>query len=125
MTALKFIAAVFLLPQVMAYAGRIDNPSPVLASISPNKIDAGARGQLVTISGRNFLSSSSVLFNGAERPSSYLSSNRLTIKMTAPELYAPGSFSIVVVNPPPGGGNSGTLHLIVQPSNSKQLTRGQ
>jgi hypothetical protein len=119
MTALKFFTAIFLLPQVLAYAGRIDNPSPVLAAIAPTKIDAGSPGHVLTISGRNFLSSSTVLFNGAERSSTFLSPNRLTIKLTAADVNAPGSVSIAVVNPPPGGGNSTTLHLIVQPASSK------
>ena len=125
MRVLKLVAAVALLPQAMAFYGRIDNPAPVLAGISPSKIIARAAEQVLTISGRNFLSSSTVLFNGVQRPAKYVSSSRLTIVLNPSDLYEPGTYPVVVVNPPPGGGNSAIGHLLVQPSTSRQLGQSQ
>ncbi|HEV2445617.1 MAG TPA: IPT/TIG domain-containing protein [Candidatus Sulfopaludibacter sp.] len=125
MCALKLIAAVALLPQAMAFYGRIDNPAPVLAGISPNKIVARGAGQVLAISGRNFLSSSTVLFNGVQRPTKYVSPVRLTIVLSPSDLYEPGTYPVVVVNPPPGGGNSATGHLLVQPPASRQPGQSQ
>jgi ABC-type phosphate transport system substrate-binding protein len=42
------------------------NPAPVIQSISPATIAAGTPGLTLTISGSNFLSNSTVSWNGAQ-----------------------------------------------------------
>lgn len=124
MVGLKFIASMVLLPQALAFFGRVDNPAPTLSSISPAKVAAGTSSQVLVVSGHNFLSSSSVLFNGEARAATFVNSTKLTLNLRSTDLYAPGSFTVIIVNPPPGGGSSAPAHLMVQPANSKQLTRG-
>jgi hypothetical protein len=69
------------------------------------------------ISGSGFIASSSVTFSGASHPASLVSASQLNITLTASDLATAGSFPIVVMNPPPGGGSSNTITFVVQPSN--------
>lgn len=111
----KLAIILLVLPQAIAWGGRVDNPVPALTSIAPAAVAAGSGSQSLTLTGRNFLSSSQVQFNGTHRTTTYLSSNRLKIALTAADLRSPGSYPVVVVNPPPGGGASATSSLLVQP----------
>ena len=104
-----------LSPQAMAYYGRIDNPQPVVSAISPSRIAAGSGGRKLAISGRNFLSSSSVTYNGTARTTTFVDSTRLFISLSSADLNTPGTFPVVVSNPPPGGGTSSTVRLVVEP----------
>jgi hypothetical protein len=112
--ALRVIAILSLLPQAAAFYGRIDNPPPVLSSISPSRVAAGSPNQVLTLTGHNFVTSSSILFNGAQRSTSYVNSSRLTMPLTASDLLAPGTFTVTVATPGPGGGTSAPAHLVVQ-----------
>jgi len=116
MLLLKIALGLMLMPQAVAFYGRIDNPSPVLGGVVPAKVVAGSPSQALTINGRNFLSSSSVELNGEKRPTTYVNANRLTIQLTAADVAAAGALTVVVVNPPPGGGSSNPGQLVVAPS---------
>ena len=115
----SLLAAIVLLPRAIAFYGRIENPSPTITAIVPARIAAVSAGQMLAIDGRNFLSNSTIMFNGVTRSSTFVSSNRLTIGLRSPELSVPATFFIVVINPPPGGGNSANASLVVQPANAK------
>jgi trimeric autotransporter adhesin len=121
----KLAITLLLLPQAMAWGGRVDNPVPVLTAISPSTIAPGSASQALTLTGRNFLSSSQVQFNGTPRSATYVNSSRLTLKLTAADLKSPGSYPVVVVNPPPGGGASAMAALLVQPAVSGRSRGGQ
>ncbi len=110
--------------RLAAFYGRIANPQPVLTSVSPKTISAGTSNQVVTLNGHNFVSASTVMFNGVQHAAAYLNSSRLTIQLRQNELYEPGTIAIVVVNPPPGGGNSSTAHLVIEGPN-RSLSRGR
>lgn len=111
----KLAIVLLVLPQAIAWGGRVDNPVPALTAIAPASIAAGSASQALILTGRNFLSSSQVQFNGSQRAATYLSSNRLKIALTSADLRSPGSYPVVVTNPPPGGGASSTANLLVQP----------
>lgn len=110
----KLAIALVVLPQAIAWGGRVDNPVPVLTSVSPISIAAGSASQPLTLTGRNFLSTAQVQFNGGQRDVQYVSAGRLTIKLTAADLKSPGSYPVIVINPPPGGGSSATASLLVK-----------
>lgn len=110
---IRTLAVIGLLSPAMAYYGRIDNPTPVLSAISPNKFAAGSPTQVLTVSGQNFVSSSTIQFNGAQRPTKYVNSNRLTIVLSSADLAVPGTYTLVVTSPPPGGGNSTIGRILI------------
>jgi hypothetical protein len=91
------------------------NPSPTLSGINPAAITAGSNDTTITVSGANFLSASTVEFNGAALATTFQSATQLSAVVPAAKLAAAGSASITVVNPGPGGGTSGSVSLTISP----------
>ena len=90
----------------------VNNPAPTLASFSPSSAVAGAAAQTLTLNGTNFLSTSTVTYNGVAHPATYVSASALTITLSAADQATAGSYAVVVTNPGPGGGSS-TLNFPV------------
>lgn len=82
------------------------NPQPSIANVSPSMTIAGSDPQVVTINGSNFLLSSTVTFAGVAQKATFVNSGQLTIQVSSAEQATAGIYSIVVVNPGPGGGRS-------------------
>jgi hypothetical protein len=94
----------------------IDNPAPVLATLSPNPALAGTGAFTLMVTGSNFVSTSVVQWNATPRPTTFVSSTSLQAAITAADVAGTGSASISVVTPAPGGGTSSALTLpIVNP----------
>ena len=93
---------------------QVVNPVPVLNSISPSSVTAGAPGFILTLTGINFVSSATVLINGAAtQPTSYPSANSASVIIPASAVSAVGGVQIAISNPAPGGGTSATQTLNV------------
>lgn len=92
-------------PGVLFLPLSVSNPVPAITSLSPGSTLAGAT-QSVSVYGTNLLPSSLILVNGAVRPTSHLYSGQLSFTLSALDVAAPGSLSITVLNPLPGGGSS-------------------
>ncbi|MES2389931.1 MAG: hypothetical protein V4543_18155, partial [Bacteroidota bacterium] len=86
--------------------GTVANPVPTVSSISPTSATAGASATNVAVTGTNFVSGSTVYWNGAARTTTYNSATSLTAAITAADLASPGTGTITVVSPTPGGGTS-------------------
>ncbi len=84
----------------------INNPVPTTTSISPNCTTAGSADFTLTVNGTNFVSTSTVNWNGAPLATSFVSSTQLTATVPASLVATAGTASITVVNPSPGGGTS-------------------
>ncbi|MDB5742946.1 MAG: Kelch domain protein [Polaromonas sp.] len=83
-----------------------NNPAPVLSSIAPTSAAAGGAAFTLTATGTNFIASSKVRWNGAERPTTYVSATQLSAAIPASDLQAAGTAQVIVVTPTPGGGTS-------------------
>jgi len=90
-----------------------DYPVPGIASLSPPSAIAGAAGQTLTINGTNFVSTSTVTYNGAPYAASFVSSMQLTITLSTSDQATAGAFPVVVTNPTPGGGASSAVNFTV------------
>jgi hypothetical protein len=90
-----------------------NNPAPTVTSLSPATALAGAASQTLTINGTNFLSSSSVTFNGTAHTATYVSASQLTISLSASDEATAGNYGVVVTNPSPGGGASSAVNFTV------------
>jgi len=55
----------------------IDNPSPTLVSLNPNSAFAGGPAFTLNLTGTNFVSTSTVLWNGSSRPTTFVSGTQL------------------------------------------------
>lgn len=92
------------------------NPAPSIQSISPNSAAAGSNGFTLTVTGSNFLSSSTVTWNGNSRKATFVSASQLTIAVSASDLGTSGTVPVVVTNPTPGGGQSSATFTINAPA---------
>jgi hypothetical protein len=92
------------------------NPVPSITSLSPSSATAGAAAQTLTINGTNFLSSSTVTYNGAAHTATFVSSTQLTISLSASDQATAGVYAVIVTNPPPGGGASNSFTFTVNNS---------
>jgi hypothetical protein len=84
----------------------INNPVPSITSLSPTQQAAGSQPMTLTINGSGFINGSTVTYNGASHPASFVSSSQLTISLTTNDLATLGAYPVVVTNPAPGGGPS-------------------
>jgi IPT/TIG domain len=87
-------------------AAPVNNPVPALTSINPNAATAGDPGFTLTLNGNNFIASSVVRWNGANRTTTYVSPTQLQANIPAADVAAAGSAAVTVFNPGPGGGLS-------------------
>jgi 6-phosphogluconolactonase (cycloisomerase 2 family) len=60
-----------------------------------------------------------VLFNGATRQATFVSSIQLAISLSTTDLATAGTYSVVVTNPAPGGGASNSVDFTVTNSQAK------
>lgn len=91
----------------------VRNPVPAIASLTPDTALTGAPFTL-TVHGTSFTRSSVVRWNGAERPTTYVSGTRLTAAIPSADVAVATTASITVANPEPGGGVSGAMSLRVR-----------
>jgi trimeric autotransporter adhesin len=98
------------------------NPSPAIVSLTPNSVTAGDSTFTLTVTGYNFLSSSTVQWNGSPRTTTYSSSTQLQVQISSSDIASAGSEAVSVINPSPGGGNSGSAEFIVNPTSNPAST---
>jgi hypothetical protein len=83
-------------------------PSPIIGSLSPNTITFAEvqQGFVLTVNGRQFVSSSVGVVNGTAQSTLVTSSTQLKITITTAAISAPGTAKVTVNTP---GGNSSSL----------------
>jgi IPT/TIG domain/Glycosyltransferase WbsX len=89
------------------------NPAPAIDAISPNSSQQGGPSFTLSVVGSNFISDSSVQWNGSYLPTTFVSDALLTAAVPASAIAAPGPDAVTVVNPTPGGGASAALNFAV------------
>jgi glucose/arabinose dehydrogenase len=93
------------------------NPLPFATAVSPVTIPAGSEACVVTISGFNLRPESTVRWNGEARPTTRSGPTSLSFRVESRDIAQPGSASLTIVTPAPGGGESEPVML--------QITGGQ
>lgn len=89
------------------------NPVPVLISGTPLLVQAGSSDFTITASGLSFVAASVLRWNGADRPTTVLSTQELQATVPASDIAAAGTASLTVFSPAPGGGTSNALSVSV------------
>lgn len=84
----------------------VNNPVPVITEISPSSIGAGGASFVLVVNGSGFNPNSIVKWNNSDRSAVYVSSNQLTVVITALDIASVGTANVTVFNPAPGGGTS-------------------
>ena len=88
-------------------------PKPAITGLNPPSATPGGPAFTLTVNGTNFVNGSVVRWNGSNRATSYVNSTRLTASIAAADIAAPGTASITVLNPAPGGGVSNAASFVV------------
>lgn len=91
----------------------VNNPVPVLTSLSQSAVTAGGSAFTLSLFGSNFVAASSVLWDGVSRTPTFVSSGQLDLAVSAADIASGATVSLVVSNPAPGGGTSGSQTLTI------------
>ncbi|HZS03747.1 MAG TPA: hypothetical protein VFD58_02650 [Blastocatellia bacterium] len=95
-----------------------DNPIPALTGLSPNTLPAGSAAFTLTVNGTDFIDGSIIRWNGANRRTTFVSATQLTAAIPAGDVLNPGTISVTVLTPAPGGGTSNTENFTITPANN-------
>jgi hypothetical protein len=88
-----------------------DPAALTLTSLSPSSAVARGPAFTLTVNGSNFVSGSVVLWNGANRTTTFVNATQLTAPIPAADIAAAGSASVTVQNP--GGAVSNALTFTI------------
>jgi hypothetical protein len=94
----------------------LNNPVPIISSLSPTAVLQDGPDFTLTVNGSNFVSGSRVRLGGSNQNTTFVSSTQLTARIQDNAIRQPGSLSITVFNPSPGGGTSNAVTLTVTSS---------
>ncbi|MGB0035183.1 MAG: hypothetical protein WBP79_06890 [Candidatus Acidiferrales bacterium] len=96
------------------------NPVPSVSTLNPSNTPAGGPAFCLTVIGTNFVSNSTVAWNGSPRGASAMcsgaSSTSLTVQISAADIANQGTAAVVVSNPAPGGGTSPPSTFTIGPA---------
>ena len=104
------IAALILLASC---GGVINLPKPAVSSLSPATVPENSVTFTLMVNGSGFAPSSTILFNGAPRQTIFLSPSQLTTQVNPNDISTPGTITVQVFTPAPGGGTSSTVDFTV------------
>ena len=90
-----------------------NNPVPTVTTLQPSSGNASGAAFTLTVNGTNFISSSVVQWKGSNRTTTFVSATRLTAAILATDIASPGTASVTVFNPTPGGGTSSALTFTI------------
>jgi WD40-like Beta Propeller Repeat len=103
---------------VSASCGQTVNfPAPSLTSVVPTSITTNQTNPFVlTVIGNNFVQQSTILWNNIPLPTTFVNTRQMTATVP-PALYqAPGTSTITVVTPQPGGGTTAGILFTISPT---------
>ncbi|MBI3940599.1 MAG: M23 family metallopeptidase, partial [Acidobacteria bacterium] len=106
-------------PSPCMTGGIPSNPVPVVKSITPSAVGAGSASFTLRVNGENFASDASVRWNGDIGViTRYISPTQLEGVISPSLIARPGTATISVFNPAPGGGTSnGVIFTITSSGN--------
>lgn len=98
-------------PCLTTWVFTIANPTPAVAGIDPVDVWAGGPAFTLVVTGDRFSPLSVVQIAGVDRPTHFVSEQRLEVQLAASDVAHAGSVSVRVFTPAPGGGLSAPLVL--------------
>ena len=110
---LGLCALLVFLPSCGGGGGVAPNPVPSISSLNPTQVAAGSQIQNLYINGSNFMSSSTVTYNGVPHNSSLQSPTQIQIALGQNDVANTGQYPVIVTNPTPGGGPSPPVNFAV------------
>lgn len=90
-------------------------PAPAISGLDPPGVLAGSPAFDLVVSGTGFVPGATVVWNGSDRVTTFLSATQVRAAILAGDVAAAGSTGVAVRNPAPGGGLSNVLNFVVSP----------
>lgn len=90
----------------------INNPQPIIASITPASVQAGSGSFTLTVAANNSVSTSVVEWNGSPLPTTNTLGDLLQAEVPATDVATLQTATVSVVSPKPGGGKSEVLFTV-------------
>jgi FG-GAP-like repeat/Abnormal spindle-like microcephaly-assoc'd, ASPM-SPD-2-Hydin len=91
------------------------NPVPLISQpLVPASVKPGSGTLTLIVNGTGFSSSSTVNWNGSTRVTEFVSSSSLKALIKSSDVANPGTASVTVTNPGPGGGTSNVVFLPIR-----------
>jgi hypothetical protein len=87
----------------------VNNTVPALSSLSPARASRGGSGLTLTVAGSGFVPGAVVRWDSVAKTTTFVSPTQLQAQITSVDIGASGDHNVTVQNPPPGGGESGTI----------------
>ena len=107
-------------PSTPGVSFTVTNPAPTLSSITPSSVATGGATFTLDAAGTGFVPTSTVTFNGASVPTTFVSATALQAQIGT--ISTPGSYPVTVVSGSPGGGTSGSQTLTAATSTVPTIT---
>jgi hypothetical protein len=95
-------------------ASTVTNPTPVLSTLSPSSVTAGAASFTLTVDGSSFVSTSVINWNGAALSTTFVNSTQLTATIGSSLITNEGSVTVTVSTP--SGGTSSSSNFTINPT---------
>ncbi|HKQ72249.1 MAG TPA: IPT/TIG domain-containing protein [Blastocatellia bacterium] len=86
--------------------------TPTIITINPNSTTAGGPGFTLTVTGTNFVDSSVVRWNGADRTTAFVSPRQLTALITPSDIAVAGTANVMVFTQPVGAAGGGASNAV-------------
>lgn len=90
----------------------VSNTQPVINSIAPADATVGGPAFTLTVNGSGFGSTSQVQWDGAARPTNFVSPTKLTAQIGAADVSAAGVATVTVASQPPSGTSSPATFIV-------------
>lgn len=120
-TPLLALAIAFL--AICGCGSTTDNATPQITGLIPPEITAGSQSFTLFVSGTQFISTTTVEWNGAEIPVVYdTASGELLATVSAADIQTPGVAQVTVTSPAPGGGRSLAAAFTINPAGNNGPT---
>lgn len=97
----------------ISVSGQGQAPVPTIASLSPASVVAGSNNTNITVTGTGFIGGTQVLYNGVPLWTWNNGQNQLSFNLPPATVANPGTGTVTVYNPSPGGGTSNALTFTV------------
>ncbi len=91
----------------------VQNPAPQITSIIPGGVVAGSTAFDLTLTGTGFVPGAVVMWNGADRPTTFVNALRLTAAISAADVAVEGRYEVSARNPAPTVGLSNRVTFLV------------
>jgi hypothetical protein len=103
-------------PQAISLTGSGTIGLPLILLLSGSNATEGSGSFTLTLNGAGFVSGSQVLWNGAVRATTYVSSTELTATILASDIAHEGTFLVTVANPAPNAATAAAQPFVVRSS---------